>query len=298
VVLVDMAPLGRSPKSVVATACGAYEGIRKALAALAEARAKRFSASTFSFNTPGGRCEACEGAGFERVEMQFLADVFLPCAECGGDRFRPEVRRAKLRGKTIGQILDLTVDEAASFFAGDDPEIGRRLAPVAAVGLGYLRIGQSVTTLSGGEAQRLKLASAIAGDLGEGGRGSGGSRKAGTLFLFDEPTTGLHLDDVAQLLATLDRLVDAGHTVVAIEHQLDFIAHADFVVDVGPEAGEGGGRIVATGTPEAVAASAGSITGRYLREAGVRCAARPRPAKTLSHMRPGAPYNPPRHELR
>ncbi|HKE00832.1 MAG TPA: excinuclease ABC subunit UvrA, partial [Planctomycetota bacterium] len=260
VTFVDTAPIGKSPKSIVATASGAYERMRKALAALPEARERRLTPATFSFNTKGGRCEACEGAGFERVEMQFLADVFLPCPECGGDRFRPEVRRVRLRGKTIGEILNLTVVEAARFFAEDDPEIGRRLAPLESVGLGYLRIGQSVTALSGGEAQRLKLAAAIADDSGEPG-----GRRRGTLFLFDEPTTGLHLADVAKLLATFDRLLDAGHTIVAIEHHLDLIAHADHVIDLGPESGPEGGEVVAAGTPEEIAACAESTTGRYLR---------------------------------
>ncbi len=271
VILVDSTPLGRSPKSVVATACGAYDLVRKTLAALPEARARKLAPSTFSFNAKGGRCEACEGAGFERVEMQFLADVFLPCNECGGDRFRPEIRRLKLRGKTIGEILGLTVDEAVAFFSEDDPRIRRKLEPVAAVGLGYLRIGQSVTTISGGEAQRLKLASSIADDLVRDGRGAARRRK-GTLFLFDEPTTGLHLDDVQQLVRTLDRLVRAGHTVVAIEHHLDFIRQADQVVDLGPEAGSEGGRVVCQGPPEAIALCPESITGRYMRD---------RPAETV-----------------
>ncbi|HKD99703.1 MAG TPA: hypothetical protein VKE69_01735 [Planctomycetota bacterium] len=271
IVFVDAAPLGRSPKSIVATVCGAYERIRQTLASLPEARERRLTASTFSFNARGGRCEACEGAGFERVEMQFLADLFLPCSECGGDRFRPEVRRVHLRGRTIGEILDLTVDDAVGFFEDDDPEIRRRFEPLRSVGLGYLRIGQSVTALSGGEAQRLKLATAIAGE----------SSKAGSLFLFDEPTTGLHLEDVARLLETLDRLVEAGHTVVAIEHQLDFVAHADWVVDLGPEAGPDGGAIVVCGPPEVVAACSASVTGRYLREAGVEPARDARPTAAV-----------------
>jgi excinuclease ABC subunit A len=261
VVLVDASPIGRTSKSIVATACGAYDGIRKALADLPEAKLQRFSAGTFSFNTQGGRCETCEGAGYERVEMQFLADVELPCSECGGERFRPDVRRVKLRGKTIGEILNLTVDEAAAFFAEDGAWIGRKLAPLSSVGLGYLKIGQSVTTLSGGEAQRLKLATAVADDFDAV---DGDMDRKGTLFLFDEPTTGLHLEDVAALLRTLDSLVDRGHTVIAIEHHLDFIGHADFVVDVGPEAGSAGGTIVATGTPEEIAANRASVTGAYL----------------------------------
>jgi excinuclease ABC subunit A len=269
VVLVDATPIGRSSKSIVATSCGAYDGIRKALASLPEARLHRFSPSTFSFNVSGGRCEACEGAGFERVEMQFLADVELPCSDCGGTRFRPEVRRVKLKGKTIGEILDLTVEEASKFFEEDDPTIRRRFAPLAAVGLGYLRIGQSVNALSGGEAQRLKLATAIAEDFESPQTNDRGAHKKGTLFLFDEPTTGLHLDDVAKLLETLERLVDLGHSVIAIEHHLDFIAHADHVIDIGPEAGADGGEVVVAGTPEEVAATPRSITGRYLGARGL-----------------------------
>lgn len=264
-IFVDNASIGKTSKSVVATACGAYDGIRKALADLPEAKMHRFSAGTFSFNTAGGRCETCEGAGFERVEMQFLADVDLPCSECGGERFRPEVRRVKLRGKTIGEILNLTVDEATIFFAEDSATIARKLAPVAAVGLGYLRIGQSVNTLSGGESQRLKLATSIADDF-ERDPGDEKVYKKGTLFLFDEPTTGLHLEDVSTLLKTLDRLVALGHTVIAIEHHLDFIAHADFVIDIGPQAGAAGGEVVATGTPEQIAVNPKSITGRYLQK--------------------------------
>ncbi|MBI3819408.1 MAG: excinuclease ABC subunit UvrA [Planctomycetes bacterium] len=261
-IFVDTASLGRTSKSIVATACGAYDGIRKALADLPEAKMQRFSPGTFSFNTTGGRCETCEGAGFERVEMQFLADVDLPCSECGGERFRPEVRRVKLRGKTIGEILNLTVDEASRFFSGDGAGIARKFAPVIAVGLGYLRIGQGVSTLSGGEAQRLKLATSIADDFER--EHPGKRHDKGSLFLFDEPTTGLHLEDVATLLRTLDHLVDFGHTIIAIEHHLDFIAYADHVIDIGPEAGAGGGRVIAQGTPEDVAANADSITGRYL----------------------------------
>jgi excinuclease ABC subunit A len=264
VVFVDTAPLGKSSKSIVATACGAYDPIRKLLADLPEARLRRFSPSTFSFNVKGGRCESCEGAGFERVEMQFLADVDLPCSECGGERFRPEVRRVKLKGLTIGEILNLTVAEASGHFGEDDPSIRRRFAPIQAVGLGYLRIGQSVNALSGGESQRLKLATAIAEDF-EGGHLAARTRQAqGKLFLFDEPTTGLHLDDVAKLLETLDTLVDLGHSVVAIEHHLDFIAHADHVIDIGPEAGPAGGVVVTAGTPEEVALCERSRTGRYL----------------------------------
>jgi excinuclease ABC subunit A len=281
IVFVDPAPLAKNSKSIVATSCGAYDNIRKVLAEQPESKIQRFSPSTFSFNVKGGRCEACEGAGFERVEMQFLADVDLPCSECGGDRFRPEVRRVKLKGKTIGEILDLSVEEAIEFFEGDDPAIRRRFAPILGVGLGYLRIGQSIAALSGGESQRLKLASAISDDFEDGKLAEGKHHKKGALFVFDEPTTGLHLEDVARLLETLDRLVELGHSVIAIEHHLDFIAHADHVIDIGPEAGDAGGRLVVAGTPEAVAAHAASITGKYLaaaRKHGAAGSDRTRPA--------------------
>ncbi|MFN0206587.1 MAG: excinuclease ABC subunit UvrA [Planctomycetota bacterium] len=272
-IFVDTSSIGKTSKSIIATACGAYDGIRKVLADTTEAKMHRFNPGTFSFNTQGGRCETCEGAGFERVEMQFLADVELPCSECGGDRFRPEVRRVKFRGKTIGEILNLTVDEAVVFFKEDGAAITRKLAPLVAVGLGYLRIGQSVTAVSGGEAQRLKLATAIAEDFEKDA--SPKRERKGSLFLFDEPTTGLHLEDVSLLLKTLERLVDLGHTVIAIEHHLDFIAHADYVVDIGPEAGAAGGEVVAEGTPEEIVTCANSVTAQYLRATLKKEPARP-----------------------
>jgi len=259
VVFVDTQPIGRSPKSTVGTYLGAYDRIRRRLAKLPEARAARITAAVLSFNTPGGRCETCEGAGFEKVEMQFLADVHVPCAECGGDRFRPEVLRVRLRGKNLREILDLTLEEAVEFF-GDDGAIVARLRPAVAVGLGYLRLGQSVVALSGGEAQRLKLAGAIGS-----GRDGAGARYRGNLYLFDEPTTGLHAADLPPLLRAFDLLLRAGHTLVVVEHNGEVIKTADHVIDLGPGAGAEGGRVVAEGPPERIVAVDDSITGAYLR---------------------------------
>jgi excinuclease ABC subunit A len=252
-VLVDQSPIGRTPRSNPATYVGAWSSVRKAFAATPGARSRRFSASTFSFNSPGGRCERCEGAGHETLEMQFLADVFVPCPECRGARFRPEVLRVRLRGRTVDEVLRMTVEEAAGFFA-EDGGIVARLRPLEEVGLGYLRLGQPGTTLSGGEAQRLKLAAHLGARAGEG---------PAILFL-DEPTTGLHAEDVKVLLGALGRLVDRGHSVVVVEHNLDVLAACDRLLELGPEGGDGGGRLVASGTPEEVAA-AGTTTGLHLR---------------------------------
>ena len=251
-VLVDQSPIGRTPRSNPATYTGAWTPIRKAFALTPDARSRRFTASTFSFNSPGGRCERCEGAGHETLEMQFLADVFVPCPDCRGARFRPEVLKVRLRGKTVDEVLRMTVDAAAAFFAEDDA-VADALRPLAAVGLGYLRLGQPATTLSGGEAQRLKLAAHL-----DGGAGGGPA-----LFVLDEPTTGLHAEDVKVLLGALDRLVEAGHSVLVVEHNLEVLAACDALLELGPEGGAAGGRVVAAGTPEEVAAS-GSVTGRHL----------------------------------
>ncbi len=251
-VLVDQSPIGRTPRSNPATYVGAWTAIRKAFAATPDAKSRRFTASTFSFNAPGGRCERCEGAGHETLEMQFLADVFVPCPDCRGARFRPEVLRVRLRGRTVDEVLRMTVEEAALFFAGEG-RIGESLRPLAEVGLGYLRLGQPGTTLSGGEAQRLKLASHL----------DDRSSKGSTIFFLDEPTTGLHAEDVKVLLGALGRLVDRGHSVVVVEHNLDVLAACDALVELGPEGGARGGRLVAEGTPEQVAA-AGTTTGIHL----------------------------------
>jgi excinuclease ABC subunit A len=255
VVLVDQSPIGKSPRSNPVTYVKAFDEIRRIFASLPTARQRGYTAGTFSFNVAGGRCETCEGAGYLEVEMVFMADVFVPCDDCGGKRFKPEVLDVKYFGKSITDVLELTVDEAIRFFPYEE-KLGQALWQLQQVGLGYLRLGQPATTLSGGEAQRLK----IARELALGAKKSG--RK---LYIMDEPTTGLHLEDIRKLAQVFDRLVDAGHTLVLIEHNLDVIKLADWVVDLGPEAGDAGGEIVAVGRPEEVAAVAGSHTGEWLR---------------------------------
>ncbi len=255
VVLVDQSPIGRSPRSNPVTYVKGFDDIRELFASQPLARARGWNASTFSFNLPGGRCETCEGAGHVQVEMVFLADVFVPCESCGGTRFKPEVLDVKVGGKSIADVLQLTVEEAAARFH-HQARLGAALHQLRQVGLGYLRLGQPATTLSGGEAQRLK----IARELTQAGRKAGAK-----LYILDEPTTGLHLEDVRVLLQVLDRLVEHGHTVLVIEHHLDLIKRADWVIDLGPEAGSAGGRVVVQGTPEEVAECAASVTGRYLR---------------------------------
>jgi excinuclease ABC subunit A len=228
--------------------------IRELFASTPEARKRGYSAGHFSFNIPGGRCENCQGDGTVTVEMQFLADVELLCEECKGTRFKSAILDIRYKGLNIHEVLQLTVTEALSFFH-DSKRLYGRLKVLADVGLGYLRLGQSATTLSGGEAQRVKLAAHLA--LASCG---------GTLFIFDEPTTGLHFDDIAKLLAAFQRLIDSGGSVLIIEHNLDVIRSADWVIDLGPEGGERGGQIVAEGTPEQIAAARNSYTGRYLKK--------------------------------
>ena len=258
VVLVDQAPIGRTPRSNPVTYIKAFDELRALFAAEPLARARGYTPSTFSFNVAGGRCEACEGAGHVLVEMVFLANVFVPCELCGGKRFKPAVLEVKLGGSSIHEVLEWTVDQALRAFHRE-PRLARALWHLQQVGLGYLRLGQAATTLSGGEAQRLKIARelALAGGKGRAGR---------KLYILDEPTTGLHLDDVRTLCRVLDRLVDAGHTVLVIEHHLDVIKRADWVIELGPGAGDAGGRVVAEGTPEDIARVADSPTGRYLRD--------------------------------
>jgi excinuclease ABC subunit A len=256
VVLVDQSPIGRTPRSNPVTYVKAFDDLRELFAAQPLARQRRYSPSTFSFNVAGGRCEACEGAGHVQVEMVFLADVFVPCEICDGRRFKREVLDVKVDGRSIHDVLQMTVDDALARFHRQG-HLARALWHLQQVGLGYLRLGQPATTLSGGEAQRLK----IARELALAGGGKTGGRK---LYILDEPTTGLHLDDVRTLCRVLDRLVDAGHTVVVIEHHLDVIKRADWIIDLGPGAGAQGGRVVAQGTPETVAGVAESATGRYL----------------------------------
>ncbi|HEV8380829.1 MAG TPA: excinuclease ABC subunit UvrA [Gemmatimonadales bacterium] len=254
VVLIDQAPIGRTPRSNPVTYVKAFDDFRALFANEPLARARGYEPSTFSFNVAGGRCEACEGAGHVLIEMVFLANVFVPCEVCGGSRFKREVLDVKLQGASIAKALEWTVDEAIKRLHRH-ARLARCLWYLQQVGLGYLRLGQPATTLSGGEAQRLKIARELA-------RAKGGRR----LYILDEPTTGLHLDDVRVLCRVLDRLVDAGHTVLVIEHNIDVIKRADWVIDLGPGAGDQGGRIVAAGTPEDVAQVTESVTGRFLRD--------------------------------
>jgi len=253
VTLVDQAPIGRTPRSNPVTYIKAFDPIRELFSQTKDARVKGLTAGHFSFNVPGGRCDACDGAGVVRVEMQFLADVFVPCDQCDGRRFKPQVLEVAYRGRSIDQVLDMTVREALEFFNGS-PTVLRRLQVLDQIGLGYVRLGQPATTLSGGEAQRIKIASHLS------------SRKTDrTLYILDEPTTGLHFDDIAKLLGAFRRLLEAGNSLLVIEHNLDVIKTADWVIDLGPEGGAAGGRIVAEGPPEQIAMTAASHTGRYLR---------------------------------
>ena len=258
IVLVDQSPIGRTPRSNPVTYIKAYDAIREVFAATQGAKTKGFASSHFSFNVPGGRCETCQGSGTVVVEMQFLADVELTCEDCRGTRFRDEVLAIKYKGKNIAEALDLTVREAILFFK-DVKKIVNKLKVLDAVGLGYLRLGQSATTLSGGEAQRVKLASHLAQ-----------TTNSKTLFIFDEPTTGLHFEDINKLLAAFRALIDNGASLVVIEHNLDVIKTADWLIDLGPEGGVGGGNIVSVGTPEQIAATPGSHTGEYLKESLIR----------------------------
>ncbi len=253
VVLVDQAPIGRTPRSNPVTYLKAFDPIRELFASTKDARSRGLTASHFSFNVPGGRCEACEGEGEVRVEMQFLADVFVPCDQCEGKRFKPQVLDVKYRGRDIDQVLDMTVREALTFFSSS-PKVLRRLQVLDEIGLGYLRLGQPATTLSGGEAQRIKIAAHLSSHSGDR-----------VLYILDEPTTGLHFDDIAKLLAAFRKLIAAGHSLLVIEHNLDVIKTADWIIDLGPEGGEEGGELVAAGTPEQIVKSGQSHTGRYLR---------------------------------
>ena len=254
VVLVDQSPIGRTPRSNPVTYVKVYDAIREAFSLTREAQSRGFDPSFFSFNVPGGRCEVCQGDGTVTVEMQFLADVELVCEECKGTRFKPQILDVRYRGKNINDVLSMTVREALTFFR-DVQKITNRLRVLDDVGLGYLRLGQSATTLSGGEAQRVKLAAHLSKRTG-----------AKTLYIFDEPTTGLHFDDINKLLAAFRALIEAGGSLLVIEHNLDVIKTADYVIDLGPEGGDMGGEVVATGTPEEIIRAKNSHTGRYLRE--------------------------------
>ena len=252
--LIDQEPIGRTPRSNPVTYVKAFDEIRRLFAGQARAETLGLGPGAFSFNVPGGRCEACQGGGVQKLEMYFVEDVYATCQECEGKRYRPEVLQVAYKGRTISQVLQQTVDEAVIFFAGESV-LARRLKLLQEVGLGYLRLGQPATTLSGGEAQRLKIAAELSSRL-----------TADCLYLLDEPTTGLHLDDVKKLLVVLNRLVDAGNTVVVVEHHLDVIKTADWIIDLGPEGGDAGGLVVAEGTPEHLAQIDGSYTGKFLRD--------------------------------
>jgi excinuclease ABC subunit A len=254
IILVDQSPIGRTPRSNPVTYIKAYDAIREVFASTNGAKSKGFNASHFSFNVPGGRCETCQGSGTVTVEMQFLADVELTCEDCRGTRFRDEILDVKYKGKNIAEVLQLTVREAILFFK-ETAKLVNKLKVIEAVGLGYLRLGQSATTLSGGEAQRVKLAAHLATKT-----------KSKTLFIFDEPTTGLHFDDINKLLTAFRALIDNGGSLLVIEHNLDVIKTADYVIDLGPEGGSGGGEIVATGTPEEITEVENSYTGQYLKD--------------------------------
>ena len=252
VIDIDQSPIGRTPRSNPATYTGVFNDIRELFAKTADAKARGYNASRFSFNVKGGRCEACAGDGLLKIEMHFLPDVYVPCDVCKGRRYNKETLEVRYKGKNIYEVLDMTVDEACEFFA-NVPKIARRLETMREVGLGYVKLGQSSTTLSGGEAQRAKLATELS------------KRSTGkTIYILDEPTTGLHVADVHRLVDVLQKLVDAGNTVVVIEHNLDVIKTADYILDLGPEGGDGGGRLVVSGTPEEVAQCKGSYTGQYL----------------------------------
>jgi len=259
VVLIDQEPIGRTPRSNPVTYVKAYDEIRRIFASQPVARERRFTPGTFSFNVAGGRCEECEGAGVVKIEMVFMADVFVPCDVCGGRRFKPDVLEVTVKGKSIYDVLQLTVDQAIRFFAWEE-KLGQALWQLQQVGLGYLRLGQSATTLSGGEAQRIKIARELASGERKGSRNGQVKR----IYIMDEPTTGLHIDDIRKLSGVLDRLIDAGHTIVLIEHNLDVIKLADWVIDLGPEAGDAGGEVVAMGRPEDIVKNPRSITGQWL----------------------------------
>lgn len=252
---IDQSPIGRTPRSNPATYTGVFDDIRDLFATTNEAKIRGYKKGRFSFNVKGGRCESCKGDGILKIEMHFLPDVYVPCEVCHGTRYNSETLEVKYKGKSIADILELTVEEAVEFFQAV-PKIKRKLQTIKDVGLGYVTLGQSATTLSGGEAQRMKLASELQ-------RVSTGN----TFYVLDEPTTGLHTDDIARLLEVLNRLVEAGNTVLVIEHNLDVIKTADYIIDMGPEGGSGGGLVIATGTPEEVAKDKDSHTGRYLKRA-------------------------------
>ena len=252
IVDVDQSPIGRTPRSNPATYTGVFNDIRNLFVELPEARIRGYKPGRFSFNVKGGRCETCGGNGYKSIEMNFLPDVTVPCEECRGRRYNRETLEVRFRGKSIADVLDMTINQAVEFFE-NQPNILQKIKTLQEVGLGYLKLGQSSTTLSGGESQRVKLATELARrDTGR------------TLYILDEPTTGLHFEDIRALLLVLQRLVERGNTVIVIEHNLDVIKSADYIIDMGPEGGRDGGTVVATGTPEQVAASGKGFTSHFL----------------------------------
>jgi len=264
--MVDQSPIGKSARSNPVSYTGAFEAIRKVFEKVPEAKERGYKASSFSFNS-GMRCPQCSGNGFEHVEMQFLSDVYLRCGECGGKRYRPELLDIKLfsstseEGHSIADVLEMTVDDALAFFHDED-KVTLALKPLTDVGLGYVQLGQPVPTLSGGEAQRLKLAAHLV--EAEANLRKRNAATTHTLFLFDEPTTGLHFEDIAKLLGAFEQLLDKGHSLIVIEHNIDVIDHADWLIDLGPEAGAGGGKVMFTGKPDDITAATDSATGAAL----------------------------------
>jgi excinuclease ABC subunit A len=270
--LIDQDPIGRTPRSNPITYLKAFDEVRSLFASERDALRSGLSPGHFSFNTSGGRCDRCEGSGVEKLEMYFFEDIYATCEACDGKRFKPNVLSIRYRGKTIHDVLQMTAEEALGFFSGS-PKLTEKLHLLSSIGLGYLRLGQSATTLSGGEAQRLKIAAELttAGDRHRRGLSPQGtipvhsrSQSPGVLYIMDEPTTGLHMDDIKKLLAILQKLVNSGNTVVVVEHNLDVIKSADWIIDLGPEGGSAGGYIVAEGRPEQVAKVTASHTGRFL----------------------------------
>ena len=254
VIDIDQSPIGRTPRSNPATYTGLFTDIRDLFAQTADAKARGYKSGRFSFNVKGGRCEACEGDGVKKIEMHFLPDVYVKCDVCKGRRYNADTLEVKYKGKNIYEVLEMTVEEGVTFFDGF-PKIRKRLQTLHDVGLGYIKIGQSSTTLSGGEAQRVKLATELS------------KRSTGkTIYILDEPTTGLHTADVANLIKVLQKLCEAGNTILVIEHNLDVIKTADYVIDLGYEGGDKGGQIIAVGTPEEIAETEGSYTGVYLKK--------------------------------
>ena len=254
VVDVDQSPLGRTPRSNPATYTGVFSDIRSLFVNLPEAKIRGYKPGRFSFNVKGGRCEACSGNGYKTIEMNFLPDVMVPCEVCHGKRYNRETLEVRYKGKSIADVLEMTVNQAVDFFE-NVPDILRKIKTIQDVGLGYIKLGQPSTTLSGGESQRVKLAT----ELSKKDTGS-------TLYILDEPTTGLHFEDIRILMEVLQKLVDRGNTVIVIEHNLDVIKLADYIIDIGPEGGKGGGRVTVTGTPEEVSKSEDSFTAKFLKE--------------------------------